>query len=109
MKKLFVNDPFMMVYETFRKLYPDKDCRCFWTDNLEDAYGATLFPDNSQMLPEVYISADLPVKHAVEILAHELAHVAVGADADHGEAWESAFGVIHREYCSINSEEEATE
>lgn len=98
MKKLFVNDPFVGVYQAFRRLYPDKDCCCFWCENLKDGHGVTLFPDNPRLLPEVFISADLPVKHAVEILAHELAHVAVGADADHGETWQSAFDAIHEEY-----------
>lgn len=109
MEKLFVNDPFVRVYEAFRKLYPDNDCFCFWTDDLEDAHGVTLFSDNPRMSPEIFISADLPVKHAVEILAHELAHVAVGADADHGEVWENAFEAIHQEYCRATGKGEMTE
>ena len=109
MEKMFVNDPFVRVYEVFRQLYPDKDCRCFWTDDLEDAYGVTQFYDDSRSIPEIFISTDLPVKHAVEILAHELAHVAVGADADHGESWENAFEAIHREYCRATGMEETTE
>lgn len=109
MGKLFVNDPFVRVYEVFRKLYPDKDCCCFWTDDLEEAYGVTLFPDNPRMSPEIFISADLPVKHAVEILAHELAHVAVGADADHSEAWENAFEAIHRAYCGQSGDGDTAE
>lgn len=108
MKKLFVNDPFARVYEIFRQLYPDKDCCCFWTDALDDAYGVTLFSDNSRMPPKVFVSVDLPVKNAVEILAHELAHVAVGLDAGHGEAWENAFEAIHRTYCRTTSKEECS-
>lgn len=64
MEKLFVNDPFVRVYEVFRQFYPDNP--------------------NPRFLPEVFVSADLPVKHTVEILAHGLAHVAVGAQSGNG-------------------------
>lgn len=87
MEKLFVNDPFVRVYEAFKKLYPDNDCFCFWTDDLEDAHGVTLFSDNPRMSPEIFISAD----------------------ADHGEVWENAFEAIHQEYCRATGKGEMTE
>jgi hypothetical protein len=31
----------------------------------------------------------------IEVIAHELAPVAVGLEAGHGPEWEAAFGTIH--------------
>lgn len=74
-----------------------------WTEKLRDdeggvVYGITTFPADENEVPLVEISAELTVQDAVEILAHELAHVAAGIDAGHGEAWEKAFHRIHQEY-----------
>jgi hypothetical protein len=44
------------------------------------------------------------VNNAVEILAHELAHVVAGFEEgkdDHGPAWETAFESIKQEYGRI--------
>lgn len=99
MDKVFANDPFVRIWEVFRTICPDKKCSCFWVEELEDgAYGMTIFPEDGGKEPHVYVSADLPVKHAAEIFAHELAHVAAGEAADHGPAWEEAFDAIHRGY-----------
>lgn len=43
----------------------------------------------------------LEVNNAVEIFAHELAHVAVGVDHEHDDAWEDAFEAIFQEYNRI--------
>lgn len=106
MKKVFVNDPFARVRDVFERLYPGKKFFCFLAEGLtdesgEDVCGMTVFPgegSDESAAPTVYISVDLPIKHAVEILAHELAHVAAGSAEGHGEAWEFAFGYIHQEY-----------
>ncbi len=50
------------------------------------------------------ITKELRVADAVEILAHELAHVAVGSDEEHGKAWEEAFDAIHNEFDRIGNE-----
>lgn len=107
MSKVFANDPFARVTKYFHLLYPDKKYHCFWTENNieaedgETAYGMTAFPcegSDESAVPEILISAELPVKHAVEVFAHELAHVAVGVEEGHGEAWERAFERIHNAY-----------
>lgn len=107
MSKVFANDPFARVAKYFHLLYPDKKYHCFWTENNieaedgETAYGMTVFPgegSDESAAPEILISAELPVKHAVEVLAHELAHVAAGQEAGHEEVWEKAFEAIHRAY-----------
>ena len=104
----FGNDMFTLVYKAFKNLYPDKDCDCQWVTELEPAedghevYGVTTFSDDFVL---VEVSAQLTVVDAVEILAHELAHVVVGSDAGHGPEWEAAFDAIFDEYNRIGFEE----
>ena len=47
------------------------------------------------------IDPTLRVVDAVEVLAHELAHVAAGAKEDHGEKWTAAYDAIKAEYDRI--------
>lgn len=80
-----------------------------WTEKLRDdeggvVYGITTFPADENEVPLVEISAELTVQDAVEILAHELAHVAVGVGAGHGPKWEKAFKKIHEEYLNMMEE-----
>lgn len=97
----FYNDMFSLVYKAFENLY-HKECICEWSptsfkaEDGSDAYGMTTFDDDGKIL--VSISADIPVTGAVEVFAHELAHVVVGIDAGHGKEWEETFEAIYREY-----------
>lgn len=105
----FSNDPFAVVFQVFTKLYPHAECDVVWVEQLRDdeggvVYGVTTYPASEGEIPLVEISAELTVQDAVEILAHELAHVAVGMDAGHGEAWEKAFQRIHQEYVDMMEE-----
>ena len=108
MESPFANDMFSIVWQAFKNLYPDKDCKCQWVPELEKCddgeqpLGVTTFADNGEVY--VDIVATLPVTDAIEILAHELAHVAVGATEDHGKAWEEAFDKIHAEFDRIGDE-----
>ena len=104
----FINDPFSMVYKAFQNLYPGKECVIYWQpEEMKDEegqgyVGMTHFADDGEITVE--ISANLFVGDAVETLAHELAHVAVGASEDHGEVWEKAFDDIHAEFDRIGNE-----
>ena len=107
----FLNDPFAIVWQAFQNLYPDKTCDVWWDPNLppDDAgspvYGTTIFRSDGKVL--VFVDAKMSTNDAVEILAHELAHVAVGfADGkdDHSLEWEDAFESIRREYTRIGDE-----
>lgn len=106
METPFKNDPYAIVYHAFKGLYPDKPCEIWWepdpSDNSDEAYGETRFPDDGG-IPVVYVYANYPVNQQVEILAHELAHVAVGSEHDHDEAWETAFDAIQDEYDRIGN------
>ena len=98
---IFANSPFEILNETFRNLYPEKTYRACIEDGMEDengkeVFGYTQFTKDED--PVIAISADLSIKDATEIFAHELAHVAAGEGAGHGEKWETEFQKIFDEY-----------
>ena len=107
-KTPFVNDMFALVWMAFKNLYPDKECRCVWVPKLEkdedggQPIGVTTFYDEGYAFVEIV--ATITVADAVEIFAHELAHVAAGNNAGHGKAWEEAFDKIFAEYNRIGYE-----
>lgn len=109
METPFINDMFSMVWRAFKNLYPDKECKCQWVPELEKSedgeqpLGVTTFTDDGEVY--VDIVATLAVTDAIEIFAHELAHVAVGEGEKHGKAWEEAFDKIFDEYNRIGDEE----
>lgn len=108
METPFANDMFSMVWQAFKNLYPDKNCECQWVPELEkdddgeQPLGVTTFADDGEVYVEIV--ASLAVADAIEILAHELAHVAVGDAEGHGKAWEEAFDNIHAEFDRIGDE-----
>lgn len=106
MESPFKNDPFAMIYQAFKRLYPDKPCE-IWGDIPQEAdkqaFGMTEFPDDGSC-PQVFIYSNHPVHQQVEILAHELAHVAVWPDHEHDDAWDFAFSAIQQEYGQIVTE-----
>ena len=89
-------------------MYPDKDCEIYWEPQIRDeedgkpVYGLTDFADDGSVA--VFVKPSLEVANAVEILAHELAHVAVGVEHDHDEVWQEAFDKIFEEYNRIGSQ-----
>lgn len=106
MESPFKNDPFAIIYQAFKRLYPDKQCEIWWDTPQEadkQAFGVINFPDDGSF-PQVFIYPNYPVHQQVEILAHELAHVAVGPEHEHDDVWDSAFGAIQEEYDRIGSE-----
>lgn len=107
MNTVFENDIFFMIYLAFKNLYPNKNCTCYWMPNIRDeennhAFGVTEFRDDESII--VCVDPDAKICDAAEILAHELAHVAVGENNGHNEAWESAFQAIWNEYNRIGYE-----
>ena len=105
MNNPFLNDPMAIAYEAFKNLCPDKDCICQWQpdmpkdENGNEIYGITTFEDDGKVYVEV--SSELKVFDATEVFAHELAHVAVGKEAEHGKDWQDAFDAIYNEYTRI--------
>ena len=106
-KVIFENSPFEMIDKAFKRLYPEKEYRaCIEPDITDDqgekAYGITIFYEDET--PIVAISAELAIKDAAEVFAHELTHVAAGEGAGHGKEWEEAFENISKEYQRIGEE-----
>lgn len=104
----FENDPFGVIWEAFRNLWPDAVCTVGWDGSIRDengepVAGVTVFEDGAA--PHVAVNPSLEVWDATEVLAHELAHVAVGIDEQHGEKWRAAFDAIHAEYDRLVQEE----
>lgn len=108
MQSPFENDPFVLMYAAFHNLCPDKNPRCCWAgwisddETKDDTLGVTECDDDGAIW--IVIRTDLTVKNALEIFAHELAHVMAGLDADHGEAWQTALDAIETEYNRICDE-----
>ena len=108
MKTPFKNDPFSLIYQAFERIFQEKQCEIWWgmPDDVKEgerAYGVTNFPDDGTA-PTVFVSPDYPVSQQAEILAHELAHVAVGQVHEHDEVWDGAFEQIQKEYKRILGE-----
>lgn len=103
----FINDPFALVWQAFKNLYPNKECEIWWDTHQNDEhdgdYGFTVFPYDGA-LPQIFIYAEHEVNVQTETLGHELAHLAVGAEHDHDDVWEAAFDAIFREYNRIGDE-----
>lgn len=91
---IFVNSPFKILDEAFRGLYPDKKYKACIEPSIKDdegnrVFGFTQFSKGET--PVIAISAELSITDATEIFAHELAHVAAGEGAGHGERWDEEF------------------
>lgn len=74
------------------KFVSKEELRKTWWDWVRPPKGMTIFPfDGSR--PTVLISGDLSrgVRGTLDILAHELAHVAVGIKEGHGLRWRTAY------------------
>lgn len=101
---IFCNSPFGMIDKAFKILYPEKNYKACIEPEIKDdegrkVYGVTIFYEDET--PVIAISAELAIKDAAEVFAHELAHVAAGEGVGHGEKWEQAFENISKEYQRI--------
>lgn len=108
-KHPFIIDPFAWVYEAYRAVFADApQCIVLWDEVVDEAgeemYGSTTFPDNDNEMIVVRVNPNIPVYGAVEVLAHELAHIAVGASGGHGEQWVKAFDRIQQQYVKMSEE-----
>lgn len=104
---IFINSPFAILDEAFRSLYPDKKYKACIEPSIKDdegnrVFGFTQFSKGET--PVIAISAELNIMDATEIFAHELAHVAAGEGAGHGERWDEEFKRIFDEYNRIGKE-----
>lgn len=103
----FVNNPFDLVIEAVKKLYPNTKALIQFNPTLRGREfgecGCTTFPDDNST-PVVDISTNIPFMAMVEILAHELAHVVVGPGEGHDQKWESVFSAINEVYMVLGEQ-----
>lgn len=67
--------------------------------------GFTQFPAIPGQPIIVAINCKLPFMSVPEIIAHEIAHVILGAEENHGKVWELVFNDITAEYNRLAEEE----
>ena len=64
----FENDIFALIWQAFKNLYPDKECKCFWEpqiredENGNEVFGLTDFDDDGSVV--VFVRPDLEVSVA---------------------------------------------
>ncbi|MEF2552005.1 hypothetical protein VQ042_11640 [Aurantimonas sp. A2-1-M11] len=79
--------------------FPDLACDVQFASFPEEGpYGETFYPDDGGRAV-VTVAVGIPMEAVIEVMAHELAHVAAGIDAGHGPVWDAAFSKIHEAYC----------
>lgn len=96
------NDPIYVLIKIFESAYPDKKAQIDFVADLKKnthAYGETCWAEDGN----VYIQIDIqtPMYGLIEVLGHELAHVAVGADAAHNAEWEKEFNYLNQEFNKV--------
>lgn len=103
----FENDPFVVVAQAFAELWPNAPFPHIQiveglhsTDDAKWAETLVLSDDDGIL---VSIDVKAPVFAAVELLAHELAHVAcehlgLRSEDDHGPHWEECFAALHEKF-----------
>lgn len=102
-------DPFEALLLVFAEQHPDRSvCVQFGMPDAEPlclfpgAKGITVFPSPEEdALPVITVDATLDrgVQGSIDILAHELAHVAGGEDHEHDEVWQSAYDGLFAGFC----------
>ena len=98
-------NPFDALIQIFQEKYPEINAEIFFASDIEKhtepgVHGVTNFPDDGTE-PFILISTKISVESAIEVLAHELAHLAIGPDTEqeHCKNWESVFNWLHEQYC----------
>lgn len=97
-KVRWIGNPLADIVRCFRKLYPHLSADISVQPVPPDLKGQCSFGGDDHPIPLVTIDPSLPYVGCIDILAHELAHVAAGEDGGHGPEWEKAYEAIHNEY-----------
>lgn len=92
-----INNPIDLLLSAFEKEYPEAarkiDVIAF--GEVDEGFAETVFSDDGRadiiLSAKVKNDAEITFSIATELLAHELAHVIAGAEAEHGEEWEKHF------------------
>jgi hypothetical protein len=90
------SNPLQDVLDAFTRLYPELAVTVHIAPT-EAGLGFTEFPDDGST-PSICVDPGLPYSGVMDILAHELAHVAAGSAEDHGPVWQAAYDAIRDDY-----------
>lgn len=99
-----VNNPIDLLLSGFEKEYPDaaKKINKIAFGEVDEGFAMTVFDDdggaNIILSPTIKDGAEITFLIATELLAHELAHIIAGAEAEHGEVWEKHFDRLYELY-----------
>ena len=89
-----INNPIDLLLAGFEKEYPEtaKKINRIAFGEVDNGFAMTTFDDDGGaeiiLSPTIKDGAEITILVATELLAHELAHIIAGADAEHGEEWE---------------------
>lgn len=101
---VWYGDPLSDIAQAFQNLWPHKSAN-ICIQPLESMqgkrtkrriFGHTRWTRGAH--PQVYVEIRQPYIGIMDILSHELAHVAAGYKAAHGPKWRKAYRAIHEEY-----------
>lgn len=95
----WIGDPFADVVRAFRKLYPHRSVEIAMQPIPGKRLGEASFGRGH--VPFVTVDPRQSYIGCIDILAHELAHVAAGAKKGHGKQWLNAYDAIRDEYHAI--------
>lgn len=114
---LYDLNPFNLILDVVNRIYPALDAKISFvpeeefellmkrwgaTDKeVKQSCGVTMFDDEGKT-PIICINASIPCYASIEIIAHEVAHVAVGVKAGHGKKWKAEFNKIFTEYSAAH-------
>jgi hypothetical protein len=90
------SNPLQDVLDAFTRLYPELAVTVHIAPT-EAGLGFTEFPADGST-PSICVDPGLPYSGVMDILAHELAHVAAGSAEDHGPVWQAAYDAIRDDY-----------
>jgi len=98
-------DPMSILLNAFSNLFGEYNVVIQYNPKIKRRFfrgywGETFFPDDGG-IPIISLSTHLKIEHTIEILAHELAHVAAGINAGHDIVWEDCFNRLHLEHNRI--------
>ena len=97
-KVRWIGNPMADVVRCFRKLYPHCSADISVQPVPPNLKGQCSFGGDDHPTPLIEIDPSLPYAGCIDVLAHELAHVAAGESAGHSPEWEKAYASIHDEY-----------
>ena len=89
-----INNPIDLLLAGFEKEYPDaaKKINRIAFGEVDNGFAMTTFDDDGRaditLSTTIRDGAEITFLVATELLAHELAHIIAGAEAEHGEEWE---------------------